>query len=637
MLATAALSVPGDAAAQGNSKEESKAGSPTTVTIALLPTGTTVQKIARRGPFAPGILSAGIGTVPAAQTYLDITQGNRLNRSLYSGDLPLILPLRNKVPDGIWRQITERAVDAPADIKPGLLAGSLKEGGLRSIVWGTVPKGSELIAASPGGDFERDDALGGSGLIVRSAYLAQLSRLAADLQGNDLLIALERFPIAAGHRLAVGIAGRGFRGNLTSDSTRTDGYVLSTDLAPTILKRLDLRVPDAVGGRPIHSEGEADPASIASFERRLVEVGPRRGPVIETNLLIWLGLTGLTMLFAPLPTRRWALRLLAVSAALVPAALLLTAAIEPSELVERLIVGVGVPLVSGLILAALAGRTAFPGYLAFAVAGALSVGGYAVDVVVGSPLTAVSLIGPNPGAGVRFYGIGNELEATLSAIVLLATGAGLAALAPRLGKGHQAAVFAIVGLLAVLAFAPGSFGADVGAAITIPAGVVGAVALLTGARSSRLILLLAAPVAALAALIGADLLVGGDAHLTRSVLDAGGLDELGQVFERRVRLSASTFEANLTSPFMIAVAGGLIGLVLARNELREWVSEAEPAGPSGGFGAISAGLFGAFAAAVVGTLANDSGSTLLMLAGAYVLFFTALVWAERNRDTEAPP
>ena len=42
---------------------------------------------------------------------------------------------------------------------------------------------------------------------------------------------------------------------------------------------------------------------------------------------------------------------------------------------------------------------------------------YAIDVVAGSPLTrALAAWGPNPALGVRFFGIGNELEATLAAL-----------------------------------------------------------------------------------------------------------------------------------------------------------------------------------------------------------------------------
>ena len=37
---------------------------------------------------SPGLLSAGLGSVPAEQTYLDITQGNRVFDSLYDSELP---------------------------------------------------------------------------------------------------------------------------------------------------------------------------------------------------------------------------------------------------------------------------------------------------------------------------------------------------------------------------------------------------------------------------------------------------------------------------------------------------------------------------------------------------------------------
>ncbi len=69
---------------------------------------------------------------------------------------------------------------------------------------------------------------------------------------------------------------------------------------------------------------------------------------------------------------------------------------------------IGAPLLAALTLAALRD------YRALAVASAVTVGAYALDAILGSPLSALSLLGPNPALGVRFYGIGNELEALLS-------------------------------------------------------------------------------------------------------------------------------------------------------------------------------------------------------------------------------
>ena len=64
----------------------------------MLPEGTTADQIAAASPdLAVGVFSAGLGHVPAAQTYLDIGQGNRLNESLYPRDLPVL----TVGPDGV--------------------------------------------------------------------------------------------------------------------------------------------------------------------------------------------------------------------------------------------------------------------------------------------------------------------------------------------------------------------------------------------------------------------------------------------------------------------------------------------------------------------------------------------------------
>ena len=49
------------------------------------------------------------------------------------------------------------------------------------------------------------------------------------------MIAIERPPPAKDRAARDRDRRPGFDGNLTSDSTRLDGYVLSTDVAPTIL------------------------------------------------------------------------------------------------------------------------------------------------------------------------------------------------------------------------------------------------------------------------------------------------------------------------------------------------------------------------------------------------------------------
>ena len=322
------------------------------VTIAVLPEGTSADQIAAASPdLAVGVLSAGLGHVPAGQTYLDIGQGNRLAESLYPRELPVL----SVGPDGVapkaWEKVVTRAADAPADIRPGLLTDTLTAAGIPA---GAAPETTypALIAVGEGGALMRRPGCeqgGCPGVTVVETDAAGLTGLAGSLSGDDLLVAIER-PGEEERLRSVGIAGAGFAGVLTSPSTRLDGYVLSTDIAPTVLDGLDVAVPDEMDGRAIESDAEGDRGEISGLQSRLDAVTTRRAPVIGTNLLIWLGLVALASLLGRARAARLALPLLAVSLALIPALLLLAAALEPSLAVERLLIGAGAPLLGAGLL-----------------------------------------------------------------------------------------------------------------------------------------------------------------------------------------------------------------------------------------------------------------------------------------------
>jgi len=598
------------------------AGQGPRITLAFLPSGTSPRALAAIDGLSPGLMSAGLGTVPAEQTYLDISQGNRVFDSLYDEGLPRLFTVRGEVPPVLWRAVLERARSAPADIVPGLLATTLKRArGFASA--------AGLAAAAGLSAVDRRGQVGGKapcpaaacvGMSVTSVEPARLKRVVGQVSGDDLLIAIERPPPEeTGHQLSIGVAGRGFEGELTSDSTRLGGLVLSTDLAPTILERVGVAVPDAISGSPIRAEGEADPERLASLERRMAAVGPRRGPVIGTSLLIWGVLA--TLVIAALGARgaRVALPLLGLSGIYLPAVLLVCAAAEPTEAVERLIVGIGSPLLAAATLALV------PGFGAAAVACAVTVLAYAVDVLAGSPLTVLSLIGPNPALGVRFFGIGNELEAVVATLVPIGVGAWLT-FARVASERAAAAAFAIAAVVGVLVFAPGRFGADVGAAIVLPAGAAVAAWVMLGGGRRRALLLLAIPVLALGAVVGIDLVLGGDAHLSRSVLEAGGLDEIADVLERRLRLAADSFARNLDSPSLFAGVALIVAGLVLRRRIATWFEGRRPA---------LAGLAGAIGATLVGTLANDSGALVLMTGTGCVSLFIAFAYGRRASDAAA--
>jgi hypothetical protein len=537
-----------------------------------------VDEVAAAG-MAPGLMSAGLGSVPAEQTYLDIGQGNRVFDSLYDSELPkATVPLNRPLTDPA---LLRRAESAPAEIVPGLLAKTLERAG--------------------------------KGLEVRAVSVPQLPGLVASQRGNDLLIAIERPPPETNRGLAIGIAGRGFHGNLTSDSTRLDGYVLSTDIAPTILRWLGVEVPSQMSGQSIQAEGKADPAAVIALGDRMAVVSERRGTVVGLSLLAWVLALGAAIAVTRGAAGRVGVRVAGLAVVYLPLVLLIAAAVEPGETAEMLTAMLGAPLLATLTLAL------FGGYRALAVASALTVLGYAADVIAGSPLTALSLLGPNPGLGVRFYGIGNELEALLAVLIVAGTGAGLAGFAPRLSARGCAVAFLATGVCAAFVFAAGRFGADVGAAIVFPVGAAAAAAAIAASRRRSVALIVALPLAVLALLALGDLLSGANAHLTRSVLDAGGLGSLGDVAQRRLQLSAHSFSRPIVFVFLPLIVA-LTALAFGRRDrLRAWLD---------GRPAMRAGLVGAVVATLVGTLANDSGALLLEIGTAYLLVFAGFAWAE---------
>jgi hypothetical protein len=564
-------------------------------------------------------MSAGLGSVPAEQTYLDITQGNRVFDSLYDSELREELPGPAGCGGDFWRAVDERAASAPADIVPGLLASSLEAAGVGVRVGGGAsctfsPPGPRTAADAPpkklsGSPYRDPDRA----FAVRSSSLPELDLAVRGLRGDDLIIVIERPPPPQAEALAIGVAGRGFDGDLTSDSTRTDGYVLSTDVAPTVLRRLGVPVPPEMSGEPIRSEGAVDPDAVESLGERLAVISERRGPVIGIALLVWLATLAVAVLATGGRAARPGIELAGLSVVYLPLVLLLAAALEPSQAAERALTLVGAPMLALLTLRALGG------YRALAVASALVVLAHAVDVVAGSPLTSLSLLGPNPGLGVRFYGIGNELEALLAVLVLAGTGAALTGFAAGLPAKRAAAVFLAVGVVATFVFAAGRFGADVGAAIVLPLGAATAAAALAAHRRRTALLVAAAPLLALALLALADLLSGADAHLTRSVLDAGGLGSLADVAQRRLQLSSHSFARPIVIAFLPLIAA-VAALAIARRErIASWLR---------GRPAMRAGLLGALAATLIGTLANDSGALLLEVGAAYLLVFVGFAWAE---------
>jgi hypothetical protein len=569
-----------------------------------------LDRMERLGLGSVGVTSPTVGGYDPVQMYLDVGQGARVSTRVYDAEPPELRLLPGGRIAG-WRAAVERAEDAPGDVVPGLLGEAVRRAGGRTAVVGlTGFTDAEAAAAADrsgrvdtvdlgdlrGFGSRLDRVLARHELVVARMPAGESGLGLLQQLGTEALMIVVRAPSEGPLQQLPTAASVGHSdGVLTSRTTRRAGMVAATDYAPTIVDWLGIDEPEDMQGHVMdRAAGNSD--DVESLVDRLAHIKGRRGPALRAAFGAWL--LALAALAAAGRARQ-GLRLGLLAAMWLPGVALLTGAIDPSRTVEAAV------LAGGSLALALATDRLADWPRAPAVPAAVVLAAHAVDLAAGSPLIVRSLAGPNPGFGARFFGIGNELEAIIAATVLLGAGA---LLAKR--RGRSVAIgFALVCAVAALFVGAGRLGADVGGVITIGAGAAAAVlATLPGGVTRRaLAIAIITPALAVGALAAVDVVTGGDAHLTRSVLDADSPGELVDVVERRFDISWDNLKQG-TTPLSV----GLFALALGYGVVRR----RELFAPLGRDRAFAAGMWGTLAATVVGALANDSGPTIFLVGAA---------------------
>lgn len=590
-------------------------------------------------PLSLGLTSATQGSYRRGQALLDISQGTRVSRSTYSPEeVPLagrLIPVgaagkaspgAGKQPGNAarlsnWRAIRERAETAPQTIEPGLLAGSIPGGA----AWVSASPGaadSAIPAADLRGVIASAESLPGSpvrrlvsqaglqaeryGLTVVNASpgrrgIAEVRRIVRSSSDGRIVIAMQSPPEAAIlPLLPIGIAGLGGTpGGLTSDTTNLPNLVAGIDIAPTVLDHLGLEIPDDMKGRVIRSEGDREPEELTPFRDRLDELGPRRNPALLLVGAAWLALLLAAGAIAGIRRSRLPVRRIGGLAILwIPAVILIPAALgNPSREVEYSIIVFGC-----LGLGWLSDRL-LPWPRAPLVPAVVGLGAITVDLALGSHLITRSILGPNPGFGSRFYGVGNELKSGL--MVLLLAGVA-AALTGQPKSRRNAAIVLACGLVLGAILGSGRLGAGVGAAFIVAgAGAVAAMMMLPGRMSGRRIaILVLSPAIGLALLAGLDALTaGGQGHLSNSVLSLDSFSGFAETVERRSTLAWQ----QLWREAMPLIT--LICLLAAAFAIRNRSMFKPFAGPI-----WPAALVGGLVGGLVGSFTEDSGPLLIVVA-----------------------
>lgn len=402
-------------------------------------------------------------------------------------------------------------------------------------------------------------------------------------------------------------------GWLTSPSTRARGIIVNTDIAPTVLNFFGVNPPAQMVGRPISiiAAKRESPAVWLTAERarrtkvdaqRSVLVKPAQGVVIAVLALAAIAL----LLERHLSGRlKKGLRYLCLGLLSWPVMILLFGlALPPSPALSWLVTVAGCVILTAAALLLSRGASALA--LLSAPAAVLLAGSLLCPEQTLLRYTPLSY---SAADGARYYGIGNELGGVFLGAVLFGA-MGLWQSTSAAGRGLRWPLMGAIILLLGLGRLGANFGMTLAAVVAF--WVVGL--MLLPARSVMRRLWLLALVAAVAVLIGADLLShAGSSHIGQAAqqMQHPAQTQLLGIVARKLEMNLKLLQNSLWA-YVLAAALGLI--IIAALKLDDRFSALLRA---------QAGMRVAFLAALAGGIAafvfNDSGT----LAAALCLLYPA--------------
>jgi hypothetical protein len=436
---------------------------------------------------------------------------------------------------------------------------------------------------------------------------------------------------------------------LTSSSTRWTGLVQARDLLPTLVTAAGLPVPVGMPGstlRPVDVGGTGPDRleRLLALDRAVDAVGPMSGVFFGVyTVIVSAGVAGtiwsMAKVRSPLSRRKRVLRFWrrwSVYPAAVPAGIFLAnllpwwKAAAPGTALAAY--AVAFALLLGLIAALGPWRTSTFGPLGVVTTVTATV--LAVDVISGSHLVRLGLLGVQPLLGARFYGLGNQPFVIFGTSALIAAWVGAEILLRRGHRRWAIGLVAAVGLVAVLADGVPGWGSDFGGVIPLFAGfsILGVRVASIRLTLWRMVLILGAAVSVLTGLAMLDWSRPADSrtHLGRfvqSVLDG----DAGTVVSRKIAANLDM----LLSPW--GVLGALVSVLVVVALL--WPSRFRlPAVAEAyqRFWLFPAGLTAVGVLVLLGYLGNDSGVIIPVDAGMLILPWVtvAAVWAQQLRDED---
>ncbi len=441
-------------------------------------------------------------------------------------------------------------------------------------------------------------------------------------------------PVFREHLAPMMASGYGFSTSstwLTSATTRRDGMVVLSDVAPTILHLFGVKQPAAMVGTPIHVGGKRTTTTSPLVE--LDEASSVREHF--ASAAFWV-ISTLISVLAVLAFVVFLGRSERLYKPLVGFAYLCLAIFPAAHVIRALhfwvlgTLGAHMALYGlAVVIAVVAWRVPGPRWAGAVALMLLCAGLFATDIAMGGPLQLNGVFGHSPLVAGRFYGVSNPGYAILFCSALL----GFTGLAELRGQRKLPwwTVFALILLIPVDGLP--MTGADVGGLL---AGVPAVAVTIALGRRIRIrwrtvFLFIALAIGVALALSFVDLLRPPEArtHLGRfaAVIASGDLHEIATIIHRKGAAALLSLTITRWTWFIpIGFAVLFLLLIRPRGVLREVLSRRP---------LLRSGLWGTLVAGALGFAVNDSGISIPALALAFVVPYFVLLAVDAVKPRRA--
>ncbi|SJZ33243.1 hypothetical protein [Garciella nitratireducens] len=393
------------------------------------------------------------------------------------------------------------------------------------------------------------------------------------------------------------------KGLLISDTTRREGFISNVDIAPTILSYLGIEKENMVG-QPIHVvPGEKDYLNKLLETNEFVVANSNNRLPILTMFVAYQIVLLIVALFMVLFKRNISEKYINVfkkfllSGMIIPIVLLYIPIFEIKNLFLYIIAIIAITFLLSWIVNYIENKMEDPliPIIFITLFTALSL---IIDIIMGTPLVKISLLGYDPVIGARYYGIGNEYMGILigSSLVLLFASKEKISIDKNI----------ILGLLIFLIIIIGypEFGANVGGTITITAAAIFIFFKLFHIKLGWKQVIFAGigiiSVVSIMAVIDV-FFVESQSHLAGAIssIREGGIVELSMIILRKISMNIKLFGVTVWSKVLVV---SIIVFAIIFNR---------PPGLLKGvidkYSCLSIGWTAVVIASIVGFLVNDSG------------------------------